>query len=427
MLFSFLKAKRELGTYAEKLAEKAGISKKEAAKTLKLAKETYGISYKKFISYRLYNQGEALWSNIVYEKDSERGAARKRKAAVKEHLKKSAEKEEAAAASGSDKFPDPVIAACYYLGSPLPEGASASKKLSEYIGELDGTLETIRQRVGEAYIPKTEATEKDFEEFKKKYLSMTELDFDETNLAVYYVDYCFHCKDYKFRNRDYFDFEFYKRETPERAKFISTIGYQKYVSKVCITDVNLSKNKAVFNKFFSDFISRDWLDTTESTLEEFSQFASKHPVFFAKPVTGTGGHGAGTFDTRSRDIAECFDECRKGSDIIEEIVVQHPKLAEFNKDTLNTIRIYALADIENNIHITGAFIRFGRAGKSVDNFHSGGMGAAVDPESGIVITDGVNLKGEKVAVHPDSGLAFKGFQIPEWDAVKKTVEAASRK
>ena len=47
---------------------------------------------------------------------------------------------------------------------------------------------------------------------------MTELDFDETNLAVYYVDYCFHCKDYKFRNRDYFDFEFYKRETPERAK-----------------------------------------------------------------------------------------------------------------------------------------------------------------------------------------------------------------
>ena len=418
------KTKEDIAPYAEKLAGRAGISRKEAEEILKKAEKTYGIPYKRFLSYGLIRQEESEWAHIFEEKEAERKAARRRKNLVKKHLKNTEEHE---AASGTDKYPDPVIAACYYLGSPLPEGASTSKKLSEYIGELDGSLETIRERVGERYIPKTEQTEKDFEEFKRKYLFMEELDFDTTSLSVYYVDYCFHCKDYKFRNRDYFDFEFYKRETAERAKFISTIGYQKYVSKVCITDVNLSQNKAVFNRFFADFISRDWLDTTDCTFEQFREFASKHPVFFAKPVTGTGGHGAGTFDTTSRDLEECLAECRKSSDIIEEIVIQHPKLAEFNKDTLNTIRIYALADIDNNVHITGAFIRFGRAGKSVDNFHSGGMGAAVDPETGVVISDGVNLKGEKVAVHPDSGLAFKGFQVPEWDAVKKTVEAATRK
>lgn len=427
MLFDFLKRElkrgKELSTYAEKLAEKTGTDKREAKKTLEKAERVYGISYKDFITYRLYKRDEEEWPQVVSEKE----AKRKRKSVVRKHINKLPESKVQDVVSTADKYPDPIIAACYYLGSPLPEGASTSNDLSYYIGEIDGSLETIRNKVGKEYIPETPQTEKNFEVFAEKYRSMNNLEFSTTDLSVYYVDYCFHCRDYGFRNKDYFDFEFYKKEAAEREKFISTTRYQKYVSAVCIKDVNLSKNKAVFNKFFSDFVNRDWLDATECTQEEFEQFVSKHPVFFAKPVTGTGGHGAGIVDASSRDIAECFDECRKNHDIVEEIVVQHPELAAFNADTLNTIRIYALADIDNNVHITGAFARFGRAGNSVDNFHSGGMGAAVDPESGILMTDAVDLKGEKMAVHPDSGRRFKGFQIPEWDAVKHTVEAATRK
>lgn len=43
-----------------------------------------------------------------------------------------------------------------------------------------------------------------------------------------------------------------------------------------------------------------------------------------------------------------------------------------------------------------------------------GLDAEIDPETGIVITDGYQENGNVYKVHPDSGIQIKGFYIPQW-------------
>ena len=320
--------------------------------------------------------------------------------------------------------PEPVIAACYYLGNPLPSNASGAYQPSAFIPELDGSLEGIRSCLGEEILPDTDEYREEYESFRKKFTSMRKLQFTETDLAVYYTDYLLHCKDYGFRNTDYFDFDFFKSGIELRNTFISTKKYKRYVRRICIKDITLFKDKGNFNRKFAAVVRRDWVDTTLCTWDEFNAFVSRNPVFFAKPIRGTGGAGACVIHSEDYDRKDLFSLCREREYIIEERVKQHKDLAAFNPDTLNTIRVYALVDIEGKPHMTGVFARFGRVGGTVDNFHQGGMGAAVDPETGIMMTDAVDIRGAANEIHPDSHLRFKGTQLPEWERVKETVAKA---
>ncbi len=68
-----------------------------------------------------------------------------------------------------------------------------------------------------------------------------------------------------------------------------------------------------------------------------------------------------------------------------------------------------------------ATMRTGRAGRSVDNFHNGGLGTQLDPDTGAIITDALDGSYNSYAVHPDSGKPFRGFVYPCWDKVKEAV------
>lgn len=323
-----------------------------------------------------------------------------------------------------ERQPDGIIASCYYLGCPLPSNASGEYQPSVYLSPIDGSFEAIRERLGETLIPDTAEYENTYYSFRRKFLNMRNLKFNETDLAIFYTDWLLHGKDYGYRNTDYFDFDFYKSDFETRKSFISTRRYKRYVRQICIKDINLFKDKGNFNRKFSEVIRRDWVDTTICSFDEFKQFVDRNPEFFAKPIRGTGGVGAAVIHSEEYTIEELFKICQERGYIAEERVKQHKELEAFNKDSLNTIRVYALLDIDEVAHITGVFARFGRVGANVDNFHKGGVGAAVDPETGVITTDAVNIIGESVEYHPDSGLRFKGFQIPEYEKLKKTVAKA---
>ena len=49
----------------------------------------------------------------------------------------------------------------------------------------------------------------------------------------------------------------------------------------------------------------------------------------------------------------------------------------------------------------------------------------IDPETGLIFTDGADKKGHTFACHPDSGVRFKGFQIPHWEEVLSMVKQAA--
>ncbi len=226
---------------------------------------------------------------------------------------------------------------------------------------------------------------------------------------------------------DYFDYELYNRTLDEANLFMS----RRYWYKVYKTANNgkytkILKDKEKFNKLFNKYVNRDFLNTTLCSYDEFEKFVSKHPKFFAKPIYGTGGYGAGIVDSNEWDINKLYKEMVKQSMIIEEIVTQHKDLAKFNASTLNTIRVYSLLCADGKVRVMMANIRTGREGNVVDNFHCGGMTAVIDVKSGIVTSDAIDLHHHLSDVHPDSKVKFKGFKIPCWEKLVVAVEEAGK-
>ena len=78
---------------------------------------------------------------------------------------------------------------------------------------------------------------------------------------------------------------------------------------------------------------------------------------------------------------------------------------------------------EEGTHTICAGMRFGHDGIT-DNFSQDGMVADIDVETGVIVTDAIDKKGQVYEKHPISGKTFKGFQVPNWDKVRSVTENA---
>lgn len=265
--------------------------------------------------------------------------------------------------------------------------------------------------------------------FREFFLTQVTPEFSSQKQDEFFTDWVCHCRKLGFRIQDYFDYELYNKDPGRRKEFIG-YRYRKQIIRDCICREDRLKyldDKAAFDETFAEFMGRDWLDVSCCTYEEMKKFCFQHPHFFAKQKRGQGGEGARCYRNMWKPSQELFSEFRDKEMILEEYVRQHPAIAAFNPDTLNTIRVLTLTDVRGEAHIMLAAGRFGRAGGTVDNFHGGGIVVEVDPETGTITSDGVDRVHRKYPVHPDSGKAFEGFVYPAWEQVKKTVLAAAEK
>ena len=79
--------------------------------------------------------------------------------------------------------------------------------------------------------------------------------------------------------------------------------------------------------------------------------------------------------------------------------------------------------MKEDFSILWTFLRTGQGDNEVDNMGAAGMGALIDTETGIIISNGVDWKGSEFEKHPDSNITFKGFEIPKWDELKETAKS----
>lgn len=329
-----------------------------------------------------------------------------------------------------EKHPAPIIAACYHLGKPLPKYAKCGNQPSFYLGKeaLDGKLSTIKQLLeGKMRQIEDEELETLFTKFRRKYKTQKILDFNTTDLSVYFADWILHAKARGFSHDNYFDFEMYNKEPDIRDTFLNE-GYRTRVRRACNKKeaTTLLANKVKFNTTFHEFVQRDWLDGTICTFEEFKAFTEKHDRCFAKPICGTGGGGARVLDLSSDTVENLYEICKADGLIVEEIIKQHPTLAEFNSSTLNTVRVNTLLCADGTPRVLLTVARFGRSGNVVDNFHAGGVGAIVDIETGKIITMAIDQAHQRTPIHPDSKKEFLNFQFPEWEKVRDAVCRAAQ-
>ena len=266
-----------------------------------------------------------------------------------------------------------------------------------------------------------------YKKFSTQYESQRCYKQNNFDLQVWFCDWALNMYRAGYSIDNYFDFEFYRKPLSERFTFFSTELRNKLINVANHAPNHgvLAVNKGVFNRMYADFIHREWLVSTKCTEKKFLAFCERHPSFFAKPLKGEGGHGARVIDTKGKDLHKLFVQLSKEETIMEELVVQHEKLAQVNPTSLNTVRINTVLLPGGVPKIIAAAGRFGRKGGVVDNFHSGGLVVVVDPETGIVSSDAYDSTHLVYPTHPDSGVQFRGFQYPLWDTLIDTVKRAA--
>lgn len=310
-----------------------------------------------------------------------------------------------------------------YMGYSVPENIEKYMNPSEYI------VDKKTYNLSDLYaLCKDVCSEGRFKllyrKFKEKYQSQLCFEQNSFDMNVWFCDWILNMYRAGYSADNYFDFEFYKKPLATRMTFFGTEIRNKVKNVAAYLSPGNRRitNKAAFNHAYKKFINRDWLDSSKCSEEDFMIFCKKHPVFFVKPVLGEGGKGARRVDSSCENLVSLWASLQSEKVVIEELVVQHELLSRFNESSLNTLRFNTLILANGEAKIVTVGGRFGRKGGVVDNFHSGGIGVVVNRENGVVVSDGLNRVHEYYVEHPDSRIAFRGFQYPFWDKLVKTVK-----
>ncbi|MGN6057675.1 MAG: sugar-transfer associated ATP-grasp domain-containing protein, partial [Sphingomicrobium sp.] len=116
--------------------------------------------------------------------------------------------------------------------------------------------------------------------------------------------------------------------------------------------------------------------------------------------------------------------------IVQPRLKVHPELVKVTAGALPTVRIVTCLDELNQPEVIGGVLRMsiGR-NRTVDNFHAGGIAAAVDLDSAR-LSRATNLGTDArlgwVDAHPDTGAQIEGRRVPLWAESKRLVLDAHR-
>lgn len=151
---------------------------------------------------------------------------------------------------------------------------------------------------------------------------------------------------------------------------------------------------------------------------KFSELVDLENVdYFLKKVDGECADGV--FHITSMDQLENF-KFLSGKYVLQERVIQHPEMNVLWDGAINTCRVCTLYD-GKNVSILSAVLRVGtKASRPVDNWAHGGISVGVH-EDGRLVDFGVYKPGYggRAYEHPDTGVKFCEFIIPEYEEVKK--------
>ena len=190
--------------------------------------------------------------------------------------------------------------------------------------------------------------------------------------------------------------------------------------------LNVLKDKYVFYSYLKDFFNRDvtYIKGQEDR-QSFLSFCQRNKHVFVKLNRGNCGNGARLFSVSEDEQAgRIFDELVSlGEWIVEEVIKQALEISEFNPSSINTVRFPSFKK-NGVVECVYPCMRFGRAGSIVDNAGQGGVFVSIDRDTGEIISDAYDEKGNVFVSHPDSKVAFRGFRVPQWTALIELVKKA---
>ena len=385
--------------------EKTGWDRKKAKSEIRLAMERTGITYREYERYNFFNVPAEDQERVYKDKKAERGFQKKRKQASIKAV---------AMATGWDED-----YAKKQMEKSIREVGCKSFEY-DYFGYYNMTLEE-QKKAHEKYIKKRKGIERKREKDRTKCINliMKEKQCDRETAAKEYDEAVARtgC-----RPDEFIMYEFYKL-TPEVQDSLFLLSHLQKIRKALNFDrywYRIFKYKDKTNELLADYTKRKWCISTEVSFEEFKDLFSDSKKVFYKAYDSFGGKGARAFDINEDNIREVYDEIKTmGKGMVEEFVVQHHIMNEMSPTAVNTIRIVSITSDEpvnekgDHFKVAWATLKMGGTTGCVDNLRGGGVGAAVDLETGTLCTDAVSDGGKTVyKEHPVTGTKIKGFKIP---------------
>ena len=212
----------------------------------------------------------------------------------------------------------------------------------------------------------------------------------------------------------------------EKKAFISDVDRLKYSSALNNrASARIFKHKYQSSQVFKEFYKREVVRAVDMTPD----FLERHPEFIFKKEDGSRGVSvrlikAAEYNNDIPTMAAKIDGWKGG--ICEERIIQDERMAAFHPQSVNTCRIFTLKKKNGDVVVWCGTLRTGGGDSIVDNGFMGGVFAEIDPETGVIFTDGITERGVVHKAHPDTGKVFKGFQIPEWESLRETVTAMAK-
>ncbi len=242
------------------------------------------------------------------------------------------------------------------------------------------------------------------------------------------------------RPAHYFSYPLYRRDSP--ANIYAYVG-GKNIGQVYdrINDplwTSVLNNKISFDLFFRQmdirlpkqvgfnirnqfFIGDDVIRVSDrqqllAVLELLVNNSSIASIF-GKPTGGLQGRGCFKFDLSniSELLVKRGRELLKGDYVYQEVIDQHPKMAELHSSSVNTLRIDTYRTDEGEVGVMSAFARMGASKSCIDNASAGGCFVGVNLEQGTLMRNGYTMPKYgfcNLERHPDTEVVFDGFVIP---------------
>lgn len=180
------------------------------------------------------------------------------------------------------------------------------------------------------------------------------------------------------------------------------------------------RDKSLFNRAFPQYIGRDWVNLLECDAEGFAQFCQDKDTLFAKPVGRCGGSGVHKISCAEvDDFGTLYDQLLQNEQtLVEQSIRQHPVMNQLYAGSVNTLRIVTVLGANGNPHIMYSLLRIGQGGACVDNISSGGMYTAVGEDGRLNPVAFCDKTGEYYRKHPDTGVEFAAFVVPDFQQAK---------
>ena len=212
---------------------------------------------------------------------------------------------------------------------------------------------------------------------------------------------------------DYFRGNYINLTKKEKDTFVTAKSFYRVIKTLNDEDyIGVFENKLLFNKFFKEYIKRDYINLRLCSKQEFDDFLNNHSIIFAKNPLGEGGHGISKIDvTVVEDRDKLYNELIENKQfLLEEEIIQSNELNEINPNCVNSYRIVTLVHNEKSYILANA-LRVNQDKSNVigctnDLYFSFGEDGKIDSN---VIDDYGNIYTE----HPLTGKNFSDVKIED--------------